>query len=203
MVDLVHLLVAPSRILLLTLSFGSLVDLFVELKLVTDKWVDTQVFRQILGVFNVHLEVQVVQADEFRTLVNHELLWQLILNGHTILCAGSVTDGDSTVRSTGAVNWQNNGVQEVFKLEAQRLQLDETLSDENRIWRVPERIGLLFKDRELPWVKVVVQDVSDDKETVDELVFRPFVIVLILGVVYLNNNFGFALAALTIFQEGI
>ncbi len=203
MVDLVHLLVAPSRILLLTLSFGSLVDLFVELKLVTDKWVDTQVFRQILGVFNVHLEVQVVQADEFRTLVNHELLWQLILSSHTILCAGSVTDGDSTVRSTGAVNWQNNGVQEVFKLEAQRLQLDETLSDENRIWRVPERIGLLFKDRELPWVKVVVQDVSDDKETVDELVFRPLVVVLILGVVYLNNNFGFTLAALTIFQEGI
>jgi hypothetical protein len=102
------------------------------------------------------------------------------------------------------INREDGSIKEVLELKTKRLKLDERLTDKNRIWGIPEWIGILVKGWLLTRVEVVIKDISDNEHSVSEFVSWPLVVVTIFLVINLDHDFSLALRHSTLFvEEGI
>lgn len=191
--DAMLLLVAPSRRLGIAVGSIRSVNSVVELELIVDERIGAQILGEADSVLDVDLEVKILLADQLLAVVDHEILVKLLFISDTFCSTRSVTDGQLTLAAACAINRQNGGIDEVLELETERLELNERLADKNRVWRIPERISLVDNLRKVAGIEVIVEHVTNEENTVLELVSRPIIEVASLLVVNSDHDTGLGL----------
>ena len=181
--------------------FRCLVEVaFVELELIGDEGVLVESRRQLQGLADAHLEVEVFLAQQLTGIALDEellgqlsevfgVLWFLVFTvGSAVRIARLVLHGQASILSSCSVDGQDRGVELTCTHESESTEREIGLANQDWVGWVPERILVLRQLGKHARVKELVEDFTDHEDTVLEFLGGPLVEVPLLVVVDLDDD---------------